>query len=208
MAPEMARGPVEKIDHTSDIYLLGAILYEIIGGQPPHSGRDVMQCLMTAAQNQIDGIRYEGELKSIALRAMATRQEDRYPSVKDFRKRFASTSRIPRAWCSRPTPIRICKRPASRATTSFLPAHCTASRNRSRCGMRNERARVLLAETQHDYAECALDKGDLDLAASLLDERQHRSTPSCSPRSTSARAERDARQRRLRLAKQAVAALM
>ena len=48
MAPEMARGPVENINKTSDIYLLGAILYEIIGGQPPHSGRDVMQCLMAA----------------------------------------------------------------------------------------------------------------------------------------------------------------
>ena len=42
MAPEMARGPVENINFTSDIYLLGAILYEIIGGKPPHSGRDVM----------------------------------------------------------------------------------------------------------------------------------------------------------------------
>ena len=51
MAPEMARGPVENINKTSDIYLLGAILYEIIGGQPPHSGRDVMQCLMAASQN-------------------------------------------------------------------------------------------------------------------------------------------------------------
>ena len=35
MSPEMAKGPVETIDKTSDIYLLGAILYEIIGGHPP-----------------------------------------------------------------------------------------------------------------------------------------------------------------------------
>jgi serine/threonine protein kinase len=84
MAPEMARGPVENINFVSDIYLLGAILYEIIGGKPPHSGRDVMQCLMNAAQNQIEGIRYEGELKSMALRAMGTQQEDSYATVKDF----------------------------------------------------------------------------------------------------------------------------
>ena len=62
------------------------MLYEIIGGQPPHSGRDVMQCLMNAAQNQIDRVRYDGELKDVALKAMATRQEDRYQSVKDFQE--------------------------------------------------------------------------------------------------------------------------
>ena len=86
MAPEMARGPVEAINKTSDVYLLGAILYEIIGGQPPHSGRDVMQCLMAASQNRIDPIRYDGELKEIALKAMATQQEDRYQTVKEFQE--------------------------------------------------------------------------------------------------------------------------
>ena len=86
MAPEMAKGPVESINKTSDVYLLGAILYEIIGGQPPHSGRDVMQCLMAASQNRIDPIRYDGELKEIALKAMATQQEDRYQTVKEFQE--------------------------------------------------------------------------------------------------------------------------
>jgi len=86
MAPEMARGPVEAINTTSDIYLLGAMLYEIIGGKPPHSGRDVMQCLMAASQNRIDPIRYDGELKNIALKAMATEQRDRYQSVKEFQE--------------------------------------------------------------------------------------------------------------------------
>ncbi len=32
MSPEMAKGPVESIGKTSDVYLLGAILYEIVGG--------------------------------------------------------------------------------------------------------------------------------------------------------------------------------
>ena len=86
MSPEMAKGPVEAINKTSDVYLLGAILYEIIGGQPPHSGRDVMQCLMAASQNRIDAIRYDGELKEIALKAMATQQEDRYQTVKEFQE--------------------------------------------------------------------------------------------------------------------------
>jgi len=39
MAPEMATGPIDEITITSDVYLLGAILFEIIAGRPPHTGR-------------------------------------------------------------------------------------------------------------------------------------------------------------------------
>jgi WD40 repeat protein len=207
MAPEMARGPVENINFTSDIYLLGAILYEIIGGKPPHSGRDVMQCLMNAAQNQIDGIRYEGELKSIALRAMATRQEDRYASVKDLQDA-----------------IRVYQ---SHSESLVLTAHANLNLQKAReegdyqlyaralYGFQeslnlwdnNHRARTLLAETQRDYAKAAMAKGDLDLAASLLQADNPEQAPLLDEINV-ARAERDARQRRLRRAKQAVAALV
>lgn len=207
MSPEMASGPVDSINKTSDIYLLGAILYEIIGGAPPHSGRDVMQCLAAAAQNHIDPIHYEGELKVIALRAMATRQEDRYQTVKELQEA-----------------IRVYQ---SHSESLVLTVHASQSLERARetndyqqfaraqYGFQealalwdaNERARVLLAEAQHDYAQCALGKGDFDLAASLLDagNSQHAALLS---RVEAARAERDARQRRLRYAKRMVAALL
>lgn len=207
MAPEMARGPVENINFSSDIYLLGAILYEIIGGKPPHSGRDVMQCLMNAAQNQIDGIRYDGELKIIALRAMATRQEDRYPSVKEFQEA-----------------IRVYQ---SHSESLVLTAHANLNLQKARengdyqlfaralYGFQealnlwdaNHRARALLADTQRDYAQDAMAKGDLDLAASLLDAKNPDQVDLIQKIDV-ARAERDARQRRLRRAKQAVAALV
>jgi len=206
MAPEMARGPVEKINFTSDIYLLGAILYEIIGGKPPHSGRDVMQCLMNAAQNQIDGIRYEGELKSIALRAMATKQEDRYPSVKEFQEAIRTYQ--------------------NHSESLVLTAHANLNLQKAResgdyqlyaralygfqeslnLWSSNDRARMLLAETQFDYAKAAHDKGDYDLGASLLDEKVPKQAELLAKINV-ARADRDQRQRRLRRAKQAVAAL-
>jgi WD40 repeat protein/serine/threonine protein kinase len=207
MAPEMARGPVENINFTSDIYLLGAMLYEIIGGKPPHSGRDVMQCLMNAAQNQIDGIRYEGELKSIALRAMATRQEDRYGSVKDFQEGIRTYQ--------------------AHSESLVLTAHANLNLQNAResgdyqlfaralygfqeslnLWSANDRARVLLVETQSDYAKCALAKGDFDLGASLLDEHNPQHSELLAKINV-ARADRDMRQRRLRRAKQAVAALV
>ena len=51
MSPEMATGPLESITPAADIYLLGALLYEIITQQPPHTGKNVMACLMAAAQS-------------------------------------------------------------------------------------------------------------------------------------------------------------
>jgi WD40 repeat protein/serine/threonine protein kinase len=207
MAPEMARGPIERINKTSDIYLLGAILYEIIGGQPPHSGRDVMQCLLASSQNRIDAIRYDGELKEIALKAMATQQEDRYQSVKEFQEA-----------------VRVYQ---SHSESLVLTAHANQNLQKARASgdyalyaralygcqealalwNDNHRARSLLADTQRDYATAALANGDLDLASSLLDT-SNPEHESLLKQIAAARAERDARQRRLRLAKMAVAALV
>ncbi|MFO0867304.1 MAG: serine/threonine-protein kinase, partial [Pirellulales bacterium] len=84
MAPEMVTGPVAKIGPASDIYLLGASLFEVLTGRPPHAGRSVMECLMAAARNDIVATQVTGELLEIALRALATRPADRYRSVLAF----------------------------------------------------------------------------------------------------------------------------
>jgi serine/threonine-protein kinase len=41
MAPEMAEGDGSKLSERADIYLLGALLYRIVSGKPPHTGNDV-----------------------------------------------------------------------------------------------------------------------------------------------------------------------
>ncbi len=84
MAPEMATGPIERVTFSSDIYLLGAILYEILTGRPPHSGGNVTKCLMAAARNEILPTDKTGELVDVARRAMATHPIDRYRTVAAF----------------------------------------------------------------------------------------------------------------------------
>ncbi len=41
MAPEMAEGDGSLLSERADIYLLGALLYRIVSGKPPHTGNDV-----------------------------------------------------------------------------------------------------------------------------------------------------------------------
>ena len=43
MAPEQAAGRLEQVDARTDVYGLGAILYEILTGHPPHDGKNSLE---------------------------------------------------------------------------------------------------------------------------------------------------------------------
>ena len=197
MAPEMASGPLERIGPASDVYLLGAILYEILAGRPPHAGKDVMSCLYAVAHNEIVPAKQSGELMDIALKAMATEIEGRYASVLDFQSAI-------RLYHSHSESSLL----SNRAEEDLEQA--TESKDyqdfaRSVFGFQealslwagNERARGRLLDAKLAYAECAARKGDLDLGASLLDADEPRFA-SLRQRIAKAQRERKARQRRLK----------
>jgi hypothetical protein len=88
MAPEMVLGDVSLIGPSTDIYLLGSILYEITTGRPPHTGGNVMAVLMHAASGQLERMqprpalaRESRELERITRTAMAREPALRYPDV-------------------------------------------------------------------------------------------------------------------------------
>src|SRR5207249_2219587 len=45
MSPEQATGRLEQVDPRSDVYGLGAILYEVLTGDAPFSGEDAQDVL-------------------------------------------------------------------------------------------------------------------------------------------------------------------
>ncbi len=85
MAPEMAAYNPSELGVVSDVYLLGAVLYEIVTGAPPHPRiGDTNEALLAAAANEIIPAGKSGELVDVARRAMATNPDDRYESVTAF----------------------------------------------------------------------------------------------------------------------------
>ncbi|MFT4558834.1 MAG: serine/threonine protein kinase, partial [Planctomycetaceae bacterium] len=176
MAPEMATGPIKKIGPRSDVYLLGAILFEVVTGKPPHAGKNAMKCLMSAARNKIRDADTErakrndpsGELTSIALKAMATKLEDRYQTVDEFQGAL-------REYESHTESITL----TLRALEELREAKSKQDYDlfsRARFGYeealnlwgKNKHAQKGLVDTKLAYALCAQTKGDFDLGMSLL----------------------------------------
>ncbi len=89
MAPEQARGNPDEMDERSDVFGLGAILYEIVSGKSPYGeARDVDSVLRRAEAGQVVpidvacmGIGISKRIRSIVDRAVSPRPEDRYATV-------------------------------------------------------------------------------------------------------------------------------
>ena len=89
MAPEMAAGKTDAIDFRSDIYVLGATLFNIRTNQHPHrrdTPLETIQAIIkekTPHANKVDPS-VPAALDAICARAMAHDSEDRYASVAEL----------------------------------------------------------------------------------------------------------------------------
>ncbi|MHC5021617.1 MAG: protein kinase domain-containing protein, partial [Planctomycetota bacterium] len=87
MAPEQAMG--DHVDHRADLYSLGATLFALITGRPPHDvggGAALFEALMHLATTpppelEIEGDPVDPELNLISKRLLAKRPEERYGSA-------------------------------------------------------------------------------------------------------------------------------
>jgi tetratricopeptide (TPR) repeat protein/tRNA A-37 threonylcarbamoyl transferase component Bud32 len=92
LSPEQARGG--KVDGRSDLFALGALLYECVAGRPAFSGSNVIE--IGAQVLHFDppppsrfNPRVPAELDRLVLKALAKRPEDRFQSADEFAAELA-----------------------------------------------------------------------------------------------------------------------
>jgi eukaryotic-like serine/threonine-protein kinase len=119
MSPEQAGGQRVLIDHRTDVYSLGATLYELLTLRPIFDGADRQTLLQQIANEEPRPPRavdrsLPPELETIVLKAVAKAPADRYATARDFgddpqrflrhepiRARRATLAQVARKWLRR-----------------------------------------------------------------------------------------------------------
>ncbi len=87
MSPEQAKG--EKIDEKTDIFSLGAVIYEMVAGKAPFAGDSLAETFADLINREPPPLEQvapsiPGELRQIISKALKKNKQDRYQAMKDL----------------------------------------------------------------------------------------------------------------------------
>ena len=178
LAPEVARGII--ITPSIDIYGLGAVLFESLTGKPPHPMEDAQAAIRHAKNGLLAeyGDPEKDEVLAVALKCLQAEPDQRYSSVPEFQQALAQAMEHEEARLL----LTMAEESAALAEENedcydLFQNALFRFREVQDLWPDNKIANEKLSACQVAYAQAACERGDYDLAISILDQNdvQHRS---------------------------------
>jgi serine/threonine protein kinase len=102
MPPEQARGEIDKVDARSDVYAIGAVLYEMLTGRTPFAGRSLLEVVVAVISEPVKPPRQlnpniHRDVQTIVLKCLEKDPRRRYQTsgeLRDDLRRFRSGEAI------------------------------------------------------------------------------------------------------------------
>ena len=93
MSPEQARGKASSVDHRTDMFAMGSMLYEMLSGSPPFMGETPDAVLYQVVHEEPEALTalrddVTWSLQEVVRKAMAKKPADRYDSMTELAREF------------------------------------------------------------------------------------------------------------------------
>lgn len=89
MPPEQAEGRIAEVDERSDVWSLGAVLYELLTGRPPFTGDSALKVVKMVQKDEVQPVldvckEAPPELAAVAMRCLKRDPQARYQEVEQL----------------------------------------------------------------------------------------------------------------------------
>jgi len=84
MAPELLDGRRDQLGPWTDVFALGAVLYELVAGSPPFQGKTLNEAARSIKAGKVKSLSQDPALDAVVRTCLATDPVRRYPSAREL----------------------------------------------------------------------------------------------------------------------------